>query len=114
MFNCHLIDDILALPHSIDDFKGQEVPSSDDDSWLYGGEEENSILTGRQREMELYEEKKKRKQNGKEKVNDAESSIPAENDIDLGDLAKSMKAFMHKVSSYKGTLKMWNLTWIVL
>ncbi|KAK9713150.1 hypothetical protein RND81_06G006900 [Saponaria officinalis] len=97
------IDDILALPHSIDDFKSQEVPSSDDDSWLYGGEEElNSILTERQREMELYEEKKKRKQKGKDKVNDGESSVPAENDIDLGDIAKSMKAFMHKVSSYKG------------
>ena len=39
------IDEILALPHSVDDFKDQEVPPSDDDSWLYGGEEElNSVL----------------------------------------------------------------------
>ncbi|KAL9241392.1 hypothetical protein vseg_015510 [Gypsophila vaccaria] len=99
------IDDVLALPHSVDDFKGQDVPPSDDDSWLYGGEEElNSILTERQREMEVYEEKKKQKQKGKgkEKVNDDESSIPAENDVDLGDIAKSMKAFMNKVSTYKG------------
>uniref|UniRef100_A0A803KXA9 Uncharacterized protein n=1 Tax=Chenopodium quinoa TaxID=63459 RepID=A0A803KXA9_CHEQI len=34
------IDEILASSHSPDDFKDQEVPSSDDDSWLYGGEEE--------------------------------------------------------------------------
>ncbi|KAH9626245.1 hypothetical protein KSS87_001416 [Heliosperma pusillum] len=97
------IDEILALPLSMDDFNVQEAPSSDDNSWLYGGEEElNSVLTERQREMEQYEEKKKRKQKGKEKVNEGDSSIPNQNDVDLGDIAKSMKAFMDKVSTYEG------------
>ncbi|XP_074301807.1 protein ecdysoneless homolog [Silene latifolia] len=97
------IDEILALPLSMDDFKVQEVPSSDDNSWLYGGEEElNSVLTERQREMEQYEEKKKKKQKVKEKINESDSSIPNENDVDLGDIAKLMKAFMDKVSTYKG------------
>ncbi|KAL2504499.1 Protein SGT1-like protein [Abeliophyllum distichum] len=50
------IDEILALPHSADDLKGQELPPSDDDSWLYGGEDElNAALQERQKEMELYD-----------------------------------------------------------
>ena len=90
------IDEILAMPHAPDDFKVQEVPPSDDDSWLYGGEEElNSVLQERQREMELYEEQQKRKQKGKAKMIDDDSS-------NLGDIANSMKAFVQKVSSYQG------------
>lgn len=97
------INEILALPHSPDDFKAQEVPPSDDDTWLYGGEEElNSVLQERQREMELYEQRQKRKEKGKEKVGDDNSSNPNKNDVDLGDIANSMKAFVHKVSSYQG------------
>lgn len=97
------IDEILALPYSMDDFKSQKVPPSDDDSWLYGGEEElNSVLVERQREMEIYEEQKKRKQKGKDTVVDDDSSNPNENDFDLGNIAKSMKAFVQKVSSYQG------------
>jgi hypothetical protein len=43
------IDQILALPHLVDDFKGQEVPPFDDDSWLYNGEDElNYALLERQ------------------------------------------------------------------
>ena len=61
------IDEVLALPHSVDDFKGQEVPPSDDDSWLDNGEEElNSALMERQKEMELYELKHKKKGKAKE------------------------------------------------
>lgn len=90
------IDEILALPYASDDFNAQEVPPSDDDSWLYGGEEElNSVLQERQREMELYEEQQKRKQKGKEKVIDDDSS-------NLGDIANSVKDFVRKVASYQG------------
>ncbi|CAJ2647372.1 unnamed protein product [Trifolium pratense] len=54
------IDEILALPYSVDGFKAQEVPPSDDDSSLYNGEEElNSALMERQKEMEFYDLKHK-------------------------------------------------------
>lgn len=97
------IDEVLALPHSVDDFKGQEVPPSDDDSWLYSGEEElNSALLERQKEMELYDLKHKRKGKGKEQQDADLSSCSNANEFDPGDIAKTMQAFVHKVSSYKG------------
>ncbi|KAI4314422.1 hypothetical protein L6164_027334 [Bauhinia variegata] len=97
------IDELLALPHSVDDFRDQEVPPSDDDSWLYKGEEElNSSLLERQKEMELYELKHKKK--GKVKGNQ-DAGVPSGSNVDEfdpGDIAKTMQAFVHKVSSYKG------------
>lgn len=95
------IDEILALPHSANDFSGQEVPPSDDDTWLYNGEEElNSALHERQKEMELYNSKRKKKQIGQEDTGPSSSSNLDE--AALGDIAKTMQAFVHKVSSYKG------------
>ncbi|KAK0603902.1 hypothetical protein LWI29_009917 [Acer saccharum] len=98
------IDEILALPHSADDFSAQEVPPSDDDSWLYSGEEElNSALQERQNELELYNLKQKNKQKPKESQdNGGPSTSTNVDDFDLGDIAKTMQAFVHKVSSYKG------------
>ncbi|WZZ00794.1 hypothetical protein YC2023_073122 [Brassica napus] len=97
------IDEILALPYSEDDFKGQEVAVSDSDSWLYDGEDElNSVLQERQKEMEFYNEKKERKQKGKEKEEGGSSSDANVNNFDLGDISKSMEQFIQKVSSYKG------------
>lgn len=97
------IDEILALPHSVDDFKGLEVPPSDDDSWLYNGEDElNSALQERQKEMELYNAKLKKKQKSKEPQDAGTSSHTNINDFDLGEIAKSMQQFVQKVSSYKG------------
>lgn len=96
------IDEILALPHSAEHFRGQEVPPSDDDSWLYGGEEElNSVLLERQKEMELYNSKKKKKEDPARKQDSGPSSSNFD-EFDLGDITKSMKAFVDKVSSYKG------------
>ncbi|XP_016198947.2 protein ecdysoneless homolog [Arachis ipaensis] len=67
------IDEVLALPHSVDDFKGHDVPPSDDDSWLDNGEEElDSALLERTDEF------------------------------DPSNIAKSMKAFVNTLSSYKG------------
>ncbi|KAJ0242038.1 Protein ecdysoneless [Hirschfeldia incana] len=97
------IDEILAMPYSEDDFKGQEVGVSDSDSWLYDGEDElNSVLQERQKEMEFYNEKKERKQKGKEKEGGGSSSDANVNNFDLGDISKSMEHFIQKVSSYKG------------
>lgn len=99
------IDEILALPHSADDFTGQEVPPSDDDSWLYNGEEDlNSALLERQKELELYNSKHKSKH--KSKVQQDEdaglSSSSKVDEFDPSEIAKTMQAFVHKVSSYKG------------
>ncbi|KAK7407197.1 hypothetical protein VNO78_08904 [Psophocarpus tetragonolobus] len=97
------IDEILALPHSADDFKDQEVPPSDDDSWLYGGEEElNSVLMERQKEMELYDLKHKKKGKAKEGQDAGPSSASNADEFNPCDIAKTMKAFVHKLSSYKG------------
>lgn len=91
------IDEILALPDSADDFKDQELPPSDDDSWLYDGEDElNSVLQERQKEMELYNSK--RKQKSKEQDGPSNHS----DNFDLKDISKSMQAFVTKVASYEG------------
>lgn len=95
------IDEILALPHSSDDFRVQDVPPSDDDSWLYTGEDElNSALLERQKEMDLYNSKRKKKQ--KEQEDTGPSSRSNVDEAALGDIADTMQAFVHKVSSYKG------------
>lgn len=91
------IDEILSLPHSADDFKGQELPPSDDDAWLYYGETElNAALEDRQKEMELFDSRRKRKQ----KLKEEEDVGPSE--YDLGEIAASMQAFVKKMSSYEG------------
>ncbi|CAH2043337.1 unnamed protein product [Thlaspi arvense] len=97
------IDEILALPYSGDDFKCQEVPVSDNDAWLYDGEDElNSVLQERQKEMEFYNSKKERKQKQKEKQEAGSSSDADVNNFDLGDISKSIEQFIKKVSSYEG------------
>ncbi|KAF5206607.1 ecdysoneless-like protein [Thalictrum thalictroides] len=97
------IDEILSLPHSADDFKCVNVPPSDDDAWLYNGEDElNSALLERQKEMENYELSQKKGQKSREQENTDQSSSAGLNDFDLGNIAKTMQAFVHKVSSFEG------------
>ncbi|XP_065875072.1 protein ecdysoneless homolog [Euphorbia lathyris] len=97
------IDEILATPHSADDFQNQEIPPSDDDSWLYNGENElNTALQERQKEMDMYNAKSKKKQKSKEQQDAGPSSDADFADFDLGHIAKTMQAFVEKVSSYKG------------
>ncbi|PQM36157.1 protein ecdysoneless homolog [Prunus yedoensis var. nudiflora] len=97
------IDEILALPYTADDFRGQEVPPSDDDSWLYNGEEElNSELLERQKEIEHYNSKKKKNQKSKEQDNAGPSSSFNVDGFNPGDIAKTMQAFVQKMSSYEG------------
>ncbi|KAI4330193.1 hypothetical protein MLD38_028495 [Melastoma candidum] len=97
------IDEILALPYSMDDFRNVDVPPSDNDSWLYGGEEElNSALLERQKEMDIYMEKREKKKNAKEPSDRSGASASAGGDYDLSDIAKSMQAFVNKMSSYEG------------
>ncbi|CAN1169659.1 Protein ecdysoneless homolog [Linum perenne] len=95
------IDDILAMPHSADSFKQDEVPSSDDDSWLYGGEDElNNALQERQKELDQYNAKHKKK--SKETEDSGPSSSNNVDDFDLRDMARSMQSFVEKVSSFEG------------
>ncbi|XP_077234122.1 suppressor-like protein [Tasmannia lanceolata] len=97
------IDEILALPHSVDDFKGSDLPASDDDSWLYGGEDElNSAILERQKEMEMYESQHRKNQKSGEQTGTNHSSNTPLDDFHLGDVAKSMQAFVQKVSSFEG------------
>ncbi|KAE8655855.1 Protein SGT1-like protein [Hibiscus syriacus] len=95
------IDDILSLPYSADDFKNEDIPPSDDDSWLYSGEDElNSVLLDRQKEMELYELKHKKK--SKEQQGTGASSSSKGEDVDLSELVKTMQGFIHNMSSHEG------------
>ncbi|XP_022751134.1 protein ecdysoneless homolog [Durio zibethinus] len=97
------IDEILSLPYSADDFKNHDIPPSDDDSWLYSGEDElNTALEDRQKEMELYELKRKQKKKSKEQPDAGPSSNSKDEDFDLSDLVKTMQGFIHKMSSYEG------------
>ncbi|KAJ3677139.1 hypothetical protein LUZ60_002863 [Juncus effusus] len=96
------IDEILSLPYSSDDFKSIDLPPNDDDSWLYGGEEElDSEILEREREMEEYESKKKNKKEKKKKEDIGESSSTL-NEFNLGEIAASMQEFVKKVSSFEG------------
>ncbi|MCL7028343.1 hypothetical protein MKW94_023623, partial [Papaver nudicaule] len=96
------IDEIFSLSHSSEEFKGLDLPPSDNDAWLYDGEDElKSAMLEREKELELYELKQKSKKT-KEK-NDADHSAEnVVNDSDLGDIVNSMQSFVQKVSSYEG------------
>jgi len=57
------------MSYSADEFKGVDLPPSDDDSWLYGGEEElNAELREREKELEEYEAAKKHRKSQKQSV----------------------------------------------
>ncbi|KAL6548087.1 hypothetical protein OROHE_009149 [Orobanche hederae] len=99
------IDEIISLPHSADDFKNQELLPIDDDSWLYGAEDElNAALQDREKEMELYnmKQKQKKKQKSKEQQEEGSASGKDFDEYDLGGIAKSMQAFVKQISSYEG------------
>lgn len=97
------IDEILTAPFSANSFKDQELPPSDDDSWLHNGEDElNAALLERQKELELYNMKHKKKQKSKEQQDSGPSSTSNLDEYGFGDIAKSMQEFVHKMSSYEG------------
>ncbi|KAL8550204.1 hypothetical protein ACS0TY_008868 [Phlomoides rotata] len=97
------IDEVLALPHSADDFMNLELPPSDDDSWLYGGEDElNAALQERQMEMDSYNLKQKNKHKSKDQQEGDSASGNNLDEYDLGGIAKSMQSFIEKISSYEG------------
>ncbi|KAI3993499.1 hypothetical protein MKX01_002512 [Papaver californicum] len=97
------IDEIFALLHSSEEFKGLDLPPSDNDAWLYDGEDELKLeMLEREKELELYELKQQKSQKAKEKKDADRSAESAVNDPDLGDIVNSMQSFVQKVSSYEG------------
>ena len=98
------IAEIMALPHSMDDFPRSLEVKSDDDSWLYGGEKDlNTAMQERQREIDMYESEracraslKKTQQKGSRKKKRTKGDFAAE------EVAKSMHDFINKISSYEG------------
>ncbi|KAD7479158.1 hypothetical protein R6Q59_008035 [Mikania micrantha] len=97
------IDDILSQPFSVDEFKGQEIPPSDDDSWLYNGEDElTAALSERQQEMEHYNMNYEKNSKSKKQEDVGPSSSSNVDGYDLGDIAKSMQEFIDKMSSFEG------------
>ncbi|KAI5064209.1 hypothetical protein GOP47_0020879 [Adiantum capillus-veneris] len=97
--------EVLALPHSVNDFLSSEDLKSDDDSWLYDGEDElTNALLERQKELDMYErERGLRKKNQSQKL---PRKLPKEKRIKgnfSGDeVVKNMRAFIDKMSSYEG------------
>ncbi|XP_051117160.1 protein ecdysoneless homolog isoform X2 [Andrographis paniculata] len=97
------IDEILALPHSADDFTNQDLPPSDNDSWLYGGEDElHAALLEREKEMGSHNMKQKKKKKPKEHGEEDSTSGGGFDEHDLGGIAQSMQEFVKRMSSYEG------------
>ncbi|KAI0518786.1 hypothetical protein KFK09_006222 [Dendrobium nobile] len=95
-----MIDEILSSACSIHDFNDMHLLPSDDDSWLYNGEDElNSALLERQIEMEDYELKHSKNKTPGQQVTGCSSQT---NDFNLKGVAESMQAFVRKVSSFEG------------
>ena len=90
-----------SMPYSADEFKGVDLPPSDDDSWLYGGEEElNAELREREKELEEYEAAKKHRKSQKQSVSGGSKSQADQ--FKLGEITESMQDFVHKMSSFEG------------
>ena len=95
------IDEILSMPYSADEFKGTDLPPSDDDSWLHGGDDElNAELCERQKELEEYEAAKKQRRSQKQSV--SSSSKSQTDEFKLGEITASMQEFIRKMSSFEG------------
>uniref|UniRef100_A0A0D9X8F3 Uncharacterized protein n=1 Tax=Leersia perrieri TaxID=77586 RepID=A0A0D9X8F3_9ORYZ len=95
------IDGILATPYSAEEFEGSDLPPSDDDSWLYNGEDELAAeLRERQKEMEAYEAAKQHRKSQKKNVSGSSSS--QSNEFNLGEITESMQEFVRKMSSFEG------------
>lgn len=89
------------MPYSADEFKGVDLPPSDDDSWLYDGEEElNAELRERQKELEEYEAAKKQRKSQKQSA--PGSSKSQTDQFKLGEITESMQEFVRKMSSFEG------------
>ncbi|KAF6160612.1 hypothetical protein GIB67_019552 [Kingdonia uniflora] len=97
------IDEILSLSHSGDDFKGLDLHPSDNDAWLYDGEDElNSAILERQKELEIHESKHKKSQTSREHKSSKQPFDVESDDFNPSEITKNMEAFVHKVSSYEG------------
>ncbi|KAJ7514822.1 hypothetical protein O6H91_23G061000 [Diphasiastrum complanatum] len=101
------INEILSLPPSALDFSDAECQETDDDSWLYTGEEDlANAMHERQKETDAYEAERVKHRQVK-KTSKVDSSTSNVRDInkesyDPQELASSMQAFVESISSFEG------------
>lgn len=98
--------DILALPRSMQDFTSWQEMKSDDDSWLYTGEEDlRTAMLEREKEMNIYKSERSRRSKSHLYAGcDADSSKDKEttDGFNAKDVAESMHSFIDKISSFEG------------
>eukprot|EP00250_Pteridium_aquilinum_P017653 c23719_g1_i1 orf=225-2279(-) len=93
------ITEILALPHLVEDFARSMELKSDDDSWLYNGEDDlKNAMLERQKEIETYELERTMRKTNRKQAKDKR----LEDDFGAEEVVRSMHAFMDKMSSYEG------------
>ncbi|RLN05512.1 hypothetical protein C2845_PM13G18860 [Panicum miliaceum] len=98
---CNITRAPLCTQERADEFKGADLPPSDDDSWLYGGEEElNAELREREKELEEYEAAKKHRKSQKQSVSSGSKSQA--DHFKLAEITESMQDFVRKMSSFEG------------
>lgn len=97
---------MLSMPYSLSDYSSLDLEQSDDDSWLYDGEEDlTAALLARQKEMDAYESKQ-------EKRSSIKGTSSASNDKNLtseemeiaqaAEVVKNVQSFVDKISSFEG------------
>ncbi|MCO5608141.1 hypothetical protein L7F22_062347 [Adiantum nelumboides] len=98
------IVEVLALPHSVKDFPSSEALKSDDDSWLYSGDNElTKALLERQMELDMYErEKEIRKTNQRQKLPRKTPREARTGNFSGDEVVKNMRDFIENLSSYEG------------
>lgn len=98
------ITDILALPHSVHNFPSSQDMKSDDDSWLYNGEDDlKKAMLERQKEIDMYESERASRKKSQPKHNqDSSRGKRTKSNFCAEEVAKSMHSFINKMSSHEG------------
>ncbi|CAM6109907.1 unnamed protein product [Calypogeia fissa] len=92
------IDELLSTPYSLSNYSRVGLEQSDDDHWLYNGEEDlTAALLARQKEMDDYESKQ-----GKRDIR-RKATISEDMELDhAAEVVKNVQSFVNKISSFEG------------
>lgn len=95
------MEEILALQYSTEDFPTLEDMRSDDESWLYDGEDDlRKAMLERQKEIQTYEnERALHKTTCKQDILNKKAS---KGDFSGEKVVQSMHAFINKISGFEG------------
>lgn len=92
------------MPYNISDYSSAGSQQSDDDSWLYNGEEDlASALLARQKEMDSYESKHEKGKSAR-RASDSDKNLTSE-DMEIAhaaEVVKNVQSFVNKISSFEG------------